>query len=286
MMDGVLITYGSEVKALGEGRVGGYLVRFSGADDPDTTGDYFTPETDFGPAEKSVVLYHHGLDPQLSRRRLAEGTLKTDEVGVWVEAQLSLRDGYEKAIYAMAKAGKLGWSSGTASHLVERKEVREGVNAILSWPLGLDASLTPTPAEPRAQALSLKSLDVEPIPLTEDEEPCLECAAKSLPARTDHFLGLAEDLLAGYRQVKAAEVKVGRSLSASRRGRLEKAYALLRELLDETAPREEDASAGEEPLLLITDAPREGVAPKSLTPDAGLPEYVMTETFGPLRIRY
>jgi len=73
-----------------------------------------------------------------------------------------MRDEYEKFIYQMAEKGKLGWSSGTAGHLVE--EERKG-NAvwIKSWPLGLDASLTPTPAEPRNTAQPLKSIKFEPL---------------------------------------------------------------------------------------------------------------------------
>lgn len=151
-----LITFGTEVKALGGGKVGGYLVRFSTANDPDLTGDFFTAETDFGDFKAAPVLYQHGLDAKMGKRKLGSGDLKKDDVGVWIEAQLALRDDYEKAVYEMAAAGKLGWSSGTASHLVERAP--EGKAArITAWPLGLDASLTPHPAEPRNAAQSLKA---------------------------------------------------------------------------------------------------------------------------------
>lgn len=160
-----VIVFGSEVKAMGDGRVGGYLVRYSTPDDPDLTGDYFTASTDFGDADGAPVLYHHGLDDTLKRRKLGRAEFKRDDVGVWVEAQLQLRDEYEQAVYQMAQAGKLGWSSGTASHLVER-EVSGKAAHIKSWPLGLDASLTPTPAEPRNAATTLKayiaSLDTAP----------------------------------------------------------------------------------------------------------------------------
>jgi HK97 family phage major capsid protein len=79
---------------------------------------------------------------------------------------LALRDEYEQAIFEMAKAGKLGWSSGTASHLVEHEAVGKSW-WIKSWPLGLDASLTPTPCEPRTRAVPLKtyldSLEAETV---------------------------------------------------------------------------------------------------------------------------
>lgn len=147
-----LVWQGAECKALGGGKVGGYLVRFSGADEPDLTGEFFDARTDYGPQTTTPVLYNHGYDPVLGKRSIGAGTLKADDVGIWIEAQLEQRDAYEKAIYRMAEQGKLGWSSGTAMHLVQYEGKR-----IASWPLGLDASLTPTPAEPRNSAMPLKA---------------------------------------------------------------------------------------------------------------------------------
>jgi HK97 family phage major capsid protein len=80
-----------------------------------------------------------------------------DDFGVWAETQLQLRDEYEQFIYAQAEAGKLGWSSGTAGHLVEKEETEKAWR-ITSWPLGLDDSLTLMPAEPRNTVIPLKSL--------------------------------------------------------------------------------------------------------------------------------
>lgn len=154
-----LVTFGGEVKALGGGKVGGYLVRFSSEEDTDLTGEFFTSETDFviEDGQKSAVYYQHGLDPTLKQRKLGSGTLKKDDVGVWIEAQLNLRDKYENFIYGEAKKGRMGWSSGTAPNLVERAAVGKAYH-IKHWPLGLDASLTPIPAEPRNVAVPLKSL--------------------------------------------------------------------------------------------------------------------------------
>lgn len=166
---------GDTIKALDDsGKVGGYLVRFGDAAETDLQGDYFTPATDFGidawPAP-SAVYYDHGYDPVLKRRRLAAATLTPDDVGVWVEAQLMLRDEYEKAIFDLVKRGKMGWSSGTAPHLVEwekGEDIGEQVRArITRWPLGLDASITPTPAEWRNGAVPLKSLLITEF----DDEP-------------------------------------------------------------------------------------------------------------------
>jgi HK97 family phage major capsid protein len=59
--------------------------------------------------------------------------------------------------YAQAEKGLLGWSSGTAPHLVERVLQDNGTNEITLWPLGDDASLTAIPAEPRTKVLALKT---------------------------------------------------------------------------------------------------------------------------------
>lgn len=145
---GPLISIGGSAKALDQqGAVGGYLIRFTDVDHPDLTGDFFTRDTDYDAqdGDRSTVYYNHGLDSTLKRRKIGVGTLKFLDDGVWVEAQLNLRDQYEQRIWEMAQAGKLGWSSGTLPNLVERE--LSGKNwRIKTWPLGKDASLTPTPA--------------------------------------------------------------------------------------------------------------------------------------------
>ena len=145
-----VVIMGDAVKAIGDdGRVGGYLVRFTDADRPDLTGDFFTAQTDFGPHRQTVVMYHHGADSALGLKQLGGklADLRIDDEGVWIEAQLDLRDQYERMIYErMAKQGKLGWSSGTAGHLVKRSLSSGKAYHIDSWWLGLDASLTPQPA--------------------------------------------------------------------------------------------------------------------------------------------
>lgn len=154
-----LVMGGSAVKALGDGKVGGYLMVWGSPDQTDMERDYFDATTNIGDANKSAVFYHHGLDKTIGKKSIGGADIGRDDVGVWVKAQLDLSDRYTRAIYAMAEKGKLGWSSGTASHLVEREQVGKAWH-IKTWLLGLDASLTPTPAEPRARAMALKSLDV------------------------------------------------------------------------------------------------------------------------------
>jgi hypothetical protein len=69
-----------------------------------------------------------------------------DDEGVFVKHLLDLRNSYEAKLYAMVQDGKLGWSSGTAPHLVDRKSLGDGRHEITQWTLGLDASYTPMPA--------------------------------------------------------------------------------------------------------------------------------------------
>ena len=158
MSDDNLIYYGAQVKALGDGKVGGYLVRFTSDKSADLEGDYFAADTDLGVIDGAPlpVYYQHGQDAQLKNRRIGRGTVKADDVGLWMEAQLEMRDEYERAVYELAQAGKLGWSSGAAGHLVEREQIGKAWH-IKSWPIA-EASLTPTPAEPRNAAMPIKSL--------------------------------------------------------------------------------------------------------------------------------
>ena len=167
MNNDFLIAMGSEVKAIDNGQITGYLVRFTNSKVPDLTGDFFTKDTDFGDNKDSYTWYHHKLPvksqsgsyskPYTKMLGLTKATLSKDDVGILINASLDLRDEYEKAIYDMAKSGKLGWSSGTAPNLVEREPAGKGAWFIKTWPLGLDASLTPAPAEFR-NIVSIKSL--------------------------------------------------------------------------------------------------------------------------------
>jgi HK97 family phage major capsid protein len=179
-----VVFFGDTVKALGDGRVGGYLVRFTSPDEPDLEAEYFDANTNFGPHKSTPVLYQHGADRRMGKRILDDdAALRPDEVGVWIEAQLELRDAYERFIYEQAVAGKMGWSSGTAAHLVEKEKTKGKVTRISAWPLGLDASITPTPAEPRNAVTPLKSLSLAELELPAEEPP--EVAEKATVVKAE-----------------------------------------------------------------------------------------------------
>ena len=164
--DEVMVYAGDAVKALPNGHVGGYLVRFSSENDPDLAGEFFTKDTDFGiqdGAKTHVWFHHRGAFKTRDGRTLrltdpiGEGTLKIDDTGVFVDAVLYNRAQYEKVL------DELGWSSGTAAHLVDAVP-RGKATWLKRWYLGLDATLTFGPCEPRNSAIPLKSLDAAEVP--------------------------------------------------------------------------------------------------------------------------
>lgn len=207
--DDALAYYGNEIKAtdLGGGNVklAGYLVRFSTDKDPDLTGDFFTKNTDFGPAEVSAGWFNHRMPVSYKGKRatykeqLPDVKLSKDDVGVFAEIIIGARNEYEKMFAVRGLNGELSWSSGTAAQLVDRKQVG-GANEITRWPLGLDASLTPTPAETRNVVLPIKSLitpdtseaDMADTDTQSDQKP-VEKSIKEIDMEKDEFKAMLDE---------------------------------------------------------------------------------------------
>jgi phage head maturation protease len=156
----VLTSFPDAIKSDRLGYVKGYLVRFGDSKSADLEGDYFTQSTDYGfPMESGKrvplnVYYHHGMDQMVGKKSIGTGFIKMDETGLWYEAQLDLADEYGSMIAKLCKQGKMGFSSGAAAHLVERKSMG-GAAEITRWPIA-EASITPTPAEYRNSVKSLE----------------------------------------------------------------------------------------------------------------------------------
>lgn len=154
-----------ELKAKENGVVEGYLVRFGNPNDTDLEKDYFTKSTDFGfefdngESHKLGLYYNHGMDKVLGTKKIGYGEVKMDDKGLWYSAQLNMADEYSKMIYDLAKKGQLGFSSGSASHMVEREMMGKAYE-IKRWALA-EASLTPTPAEYRNKAEAKRYFDEE-----------------------------------------------------------------------------------------------------------------------------
>jgi hypothetical protein len=151
---------GNILKAVATGngpRFGAYAVRFSGPDEKDLSGEYFTSETDFGPnyGDGSAVLIHHGRPLAEGLEAFASVILPAAKVnrhgsGLFASTQLDLEDPLHAAIAELITSGAFRWSSGSRTNLVRR----EADGRIVRWP-PLEFSLTPTPAEPRLPRLRL-----------------------------------------------------------------------------------------------------------------------------------
>lgn len=160
--DDTLVQFGSAIRASDDGHIGGHLVLFGNPDERDLYGDFFTSGTDFDlqPKTKTAVYYQHGFDYHFQKNVLSRATLGVDDIGIWIDTQLMIRDEYEQALADLIAENIMGWSSGTASHLVEFQRVGKAY-WIKRWPLGLDASITPAPADPRQSIETLKFLEAE-----------------------------------------------------------------------------------------------------------------------------
>ena len=156
----VLTSFVDGIKSDRLGHVKGYLVRFGDSRATDLEGDYFTKATDYGfPLEEGKrvplnVYYHHGMDQMVGKKSIGTGYIKMTDEGLWYEAQLDLADEYGKMVAKLCKQGKMGFSSGAAAHMVERKSMG-GASEIIRWPIA-EASITPTPAEYRNSVKSLE----------------------------------------------------------------------------------------------------------------------------------
>ena len=161
LADALLVFQGGEIKALGDGKIGGYLVRFGDAEHPDLSAfkDFFTADTYFGAHAGDGVdtTLNHGVPlakglEEYADRMLPPIKTRKDKVGIFAEVVLDLRNAYEKMVHDLGAAGKLSWSSGAVKHLVKRTRMPNGTNRIDRWIIG-EAALTPTPAEPRNTTL-------------------------------------------------------------------------------------------------------------------------------------
>jgi hypothetical protein len=199
---------GTEIKATDKGVIKGYAIRFGSSSDTDLEADYFTKNTDYGrPLKKGDkfqmnLYYHHGQDNTIKTYAIGSGIATYDDTGIWFEAQLNMADKYAVMINELAKEGKLGYSSGSAGHLVSRTQKGTSFE-VKSWPIA-EISLTPTPAESRNKVF--KSLsdfvdacypkdNMEMYPMKEDMEEEMPEEPLVLP---DDPTMLADTLFEGY----------------------------------------------------------------------------------------
>mgnify|MGYP003624681775 FL=1 len=120
--------------------VAGWAVVYGGKD---LEQDTFTDQTDFmlETVPAPAVLYDHAQEIKSVLGKVININVK--DTGIWMEAQIDRSKKYAEQVLELVKKGKLGYSTGSVAHLVERLE-----GNIKRWPI-YELSLTPTPAEPR-----------------------------------------------------------------------------------------------------------------------------------------
>jgi phage head maturation protease len=130
----------------------GYAVRFNNTD---LDNEYFTAKTFFGFAEKLPLYYDHTFNKEVEKLPIGEVLLEKRGDGIYAKGVISSKivkdfftDELEKAekyiamIKELGRMGKLGFSTGAASHTLVKNS-----NEIKQWLLA-ELSLTPTPADP------------------------------------------------------------------------------------------------------------------------------------------
>jgi hypothetical protein len=215
-MNDSLIAFGGSVKALPDGRLGGMLVRYGSPSERDVHDEFFTQETDFlDPPLAVPSLYHHGWTKALGNRPIGRAELSRTPEGIAVTATLypagdgpkQIPSRHRDKILADVQADKLGWSSGSADHLVNV----EKTGRILQWPI-VEATISPAPADRRNRVMSLKAVKALAIE-GEDGTATLD---------PDWWPRTLEDLSTFVHSVKA-----GRVISASNWERLKRLYDAL-----------------------------------------------------------
>lgn len=229
----------------------------------DLQGEDFGPDTDLAldwfPAGRPVI-YHHGVDGGLKttvQGRQIEHT-ETDE-GIWARAQLDASAKYHATVSRLVRSGKLFFSSGSMTHLVD---VDQETGHIKRWPW-VELSLTPTPANPLAVVHAVKAADIldhlaaadlaVPAGLIAEALKALDSTdpeAGTVPSALEAKAGRVSDAVAEFREHARESfemrAKAGRVLSAANRDRITAAlasreavlaaYADLEALLAETDP--------------------------------------------------
>lgn len=207
--------YFDGLKAKENGVVEGYLVRFGNPNDTDLEKDYFTKNTDFGfefdkgESHKLGLYYNHGMDKVLGTKKIGYGEVKMDDKGLWYSAQLNMADEYSKMIYDLAKKGQLGFSSGSASHMVEREMMGKAYE-IKRWALA-EASLTPTPAEYRNKAEAKRYFDEEGRFIDYTEKEKMEMSKKSEDEYESED-GEVDDMVEGLMMINATPEEIASTI--------------------------------------------------------------------------
>jgi hypothetical protein len=120
-----------------------------------------------------------------------------------------MADEYAKMIYDMAKQGKIGFSSGSASHMVEREMMGKAYE-IKRWALA-EASLTPTPAESRNMVEAKRYFDDEGRFVDYTEKEKMEMSKKSEDEYESED-GEVDDMVEGLMMINATPEEIASTI--------------------------------------------------------------------------
>ena len=231
----------------------------------DLDGEDFGPDTDLAlewfPEEGRPVIYHHGLDEGMKTALVGRQIAReVQDAGHWVKVQLDKRNRYFEHIAQLVRDGKLAFSSGSLSHLVQA----EKNGHIKAWPW-VELSLTPTPANPDAAVYAVKASDaiehIASVPGTDVPAP-LKAAVDAIEdgfteqtpegdsepeSLADHSQRVLAEVKAWVERIEARaefRAKSGRELSKANVEALRAAHRLIGELLERNdKPSEDEAEA-------------------------------------------
>lgn len=179
------VTVGNTVKALQDGKIGGYLILWGSENEKDFDQQFFTKSTYLGhnSGNGADVVFNHRvplIPPDADAKTVAalkslakrfmKNPLETyvDDIGVFGAVVAEMADEYEAMVYRLAESGKLKWSSATAPHLADF----EKNGYIKSFPI-IEGSLTPAPKEYRLighKVLPLKSFVDEIVKIALEQD--------------------------------------------------------------------------------------------------------------------
>lgn len=142
------------------------------------------PDSEAEPKYTRPVTYQHGFDDEIGLRRLGGWSpVRTDEKGVWVQAQLDKHSEYYGAIRELLDKDSLAFSGGSAEHSVR---IDRKAGEILEWP-AYELALTPTPSNPFAFIASRSDDIIHVIEAAKEavgDEPPAAASIEAFPEAT------------------------------------------------------------------------------------------------------
>ena len=141
-----------EIKSIGDiwAIIKGYAVIFGGKD---KDGDTFIKHADYDLARlKGTPIYIEHTLTGVSNKVGEIADYLIDDIGILVEVKLNKTLAPVREFLEKIKKGIVGFSTGSAGHLVRRMK-----NVVTKWPI-VELSLTENPAEPRTIQYGLQQI--------------------------------------------------------------------------------------------------------------------------------